>query len=247
MKKYKITLISDNLPTVLMLMNIIDSYCMNVVDVTYFLSLDKAIHFLKKEESDIVILEKKSFDIINIKNCIKLDTAIILMSSNDASKIPLSDKKVFTIDTPINIENVIATINTVLRERLKLMTFNPLDQQSKQYVTIVSQDKTDFIEMKNILYCRAEGKYTSFYVNGGKKIVSSKNLGEYEKQLSQRAFFRIHHSYIININHMIRIIKCNTITCEMTNKDFVPIAKRKFSLFNKYVKEMSQNNILEFL
>ena len=52
------------------------------------------------------------------------------------------------------------------------------------------------------MYCEAQGAYTNVHLQNGKKIVSSKSLGDFESQLSSQIFFRIHHSTIINLNHV---------------------------------------------
>ena len=82
----------------------------------------------------------------------------------------------------------------------------------------------------------AEGKYTTFFLLGGKKIVSSKNLGEYEKILDSSYFYRIHHGYIINIRYLISIIKKDGVYCELANRITIPVSKRRQESFNRFIK-----------
>ena len=90
--------------------------------------------------------------------------------------------------------------------------------------------------MKDIIFCMADGKYTTFFLLNGKKIVSSKNLGEYEKLLNEYFFYRVHHGYIINIKHLTSIIKRDGLYCELVNKVTIPIAKRRQEDFNKFIR-----------
>ena len=54
----------------------------------------------------------------------------------------------------------------------------------------------------DIMYCEAQGGYTNIFMNDGTKILSSKSLGDFENQLSDKKFFRIHHSFLINLKRI---------------------------------------------
>ncbi len=58
------------------------------------------------------------------------------------------------------------------------------------------------IKIENIMYCIAEGNYTSIILNGQPQMVVSKNLKFFEEKLTQPNFFRIHKSNLINIHYL---------------------------------------------
>jgi two-component system, LytTR family, response regulator len=60
----------------------------------------------------------------------------------------------------------------------------------------------DVIKLSDIIYCEANTYCTNFYISGGKIICSSRNLKFYEDLLPGSEFMRIHHSFIVNINHV---------------------------------------------
>jgi two-component system LytT family response regulator len=66
--------------------------------------------------------------------------------------------------------------------------------------------------------------------------LSSKNLGEYKDTLPIAYFFRIHHSYVINIKHIVKINKKDGLYCEFTNGISLPIAKRRQEEFVRFIK-----------
>lgn len=82
----------------------------------------------------------------------------------------------------------------------KLLTQTGASLESK--IGIAMADKIVFITISDILYCEASGVYTNIYLDDGKKIVASKPLGDFESQLGTNKFFRIHHSTLINLNHI---------------------------------------------
>jgi len=108
--------------------------------------------------------------------------------------------------------------------------------QSNDYVAISSLDKIELIPMTEIIYCQAEGRYTVFFLLSGKKIMSSKNLGEYIAILDRNYFFRIHHSYIVNLRHIVKISKKEGYFCEFPNGVLLSVAKRRQEDFNKFIK-----------
>jgi two-component system LytT family response regulator len=66
--------------------------------------------------------------------------------------------------------------------------------------------------------CRADGYCTNFHVEGNKKIVSSKNLKQYETILSDYNFVRVHHSYLVNLNHVSGFTRQGEILLSENNK-----------------------------
>ena len=73
------------------------------------------------------------------------------------------------------------------------------------FIAISSSDKIELIKVEDIMYCKAEGKYTEFVLSNKQKILSSKNLGEYNSLLLNNYFFRIHHSYVVNIKKQLKL------------------------------------------
>ena len=83
-------------------------------------------------------------------------------------------------------------------ERIFKMSTNPNDNK----IGVGMADRIVFVNIPDIVYCEAQGNYTNVILNDGRKIVASKTLGEFENQLLSKNFFRIHHSYLINMNRV---------------------------------------------
>ena len=108
--------------------------------------------------------------------------------------------------------------------------------QTNEYLAVSSLEKIELIHMSEIIFCKADGKYTYFFLLNGKKIMSSRNIGEYINILDNNYFFRIHHSFIINLRHIINISKKDGYFCELSNGTVLPVAKRRQDDFNKFIK-----------
>ena len=80
------------------------------------------------------------------------------------------------------------------------------------------------IEQADILYCKADGRYTQIYIGKDRSILASRLLKDIESSLSGKNFCRIHHSYLINLNHVKRITDQRKLILKENIE--VPIAKR---------------------
>ncbi|WP_308992085.1 LytTR family DNA-binding domain-containing protein [Mariniflexile litorale] len=133
------------------------------------------------------------------------------------------------------VSNYIEMEMTFQNQKIKdLNSLNSLYLNS-DYLSVAFIDKIELIKKEDIIFCKAEGKYTEFHLVNGFRILSSKNLGEYQDVLGDKNFYRIHHSYIINIKHIIKITKKDGYYCEFSNNVKLPIAKRRQEGFSKFI------------
>lgn len=90
------------------------------------------------------------------------------------------------------------------------------------------------------MYCESSGNYTSFFMNDGKTILVSRQLGEYEKLLPESDFTRIHDKYIINLSFIREYIKGSGGEVVLENGKELPVASRRkedfLSRFEKWIK-----------
>ncbi|MFL5753335.1 MAG: LytR/AlgR family response regulator transcription factor, partial [Bacteroidia bacterium] len=83
------------------------------------------------------------------------------------------------------------------------------------------------LNVQDIVRCEADRNYTSFILAGGKKILVSNTLKEYDEMLSTYRFFRAHQSHLVNIDHIERYEKREGGFLIMKDKSMVPVSVRK--------------------
>ena len=88
-----------------------------------------------------------------------------------------------------------------------------------------------FVRVNNIIYCESDGPYTTFYIKNADKIMTSKNLKEYEDLLVDHNFFRVHKSYLINMGEIKRYIRGDGGQVIMSNTKALDVSKRKKEAF----------------
>ncbi len=65
-----------------------------------------------------------------------------------------------------------------------------------------TQEGIIYLESEKVVRLEADGNYTTIYLEGGKKFVSSRTLKEYEEMLPPKEFFRIHKKILVNLSHV---------------------------------------------
>lgn len=89
-------------------------------------------------------------------------------------------------------------------QQLNALQQNLSGDASKRIALSLAEGLT-IVELKDILYLKAEGSYTNVVLTGGKKILISKVLGEFAFLTEHHAFFRTNRSFIINIQKVKRV------------------------------------------
>ena len=74
-------------------------------------------------------------------------------------------------------------------------------------IALTTNDGMIFVSTKDIIYCEAESNYTNVILLNGKKIMVSKVLKEVDEALAGPDFFRIHNSFLINLNHIKKFVR----------------------------------------
>jgi two-component system, LytTR family, response regulator len=112
-----------------------------------------------------------------------------------------------------------------------------LSQPHSSRIVIPGHDSHTFLSMAEIICCEADMNYTNVFTDKGEKIVSSKNLKEFEGTLDPAVFFRCHKSWLININYIKKFMKGESRVL-MTNNKLIDVSIRKkeefMSLFKKF-------------
>jgi two-component system LytT family response regulator len=250
MKTVNALIISEEKDTLLILKKFEEENFMIMKIVADAFSLIDAIAIIKLKKPDVIFLDIVLKDDVFFEMLEQLEFSIpklVFISTNENYAVKaFKHNAIDFILKPIDFNAIIlATYKVILRTEMersyqnqKINNINILNSfnQPNEFVAISSLDKIELIPMSEIIFCQADGKYTNFFLLNGKKIMSSRNLGEYNAILDHNYFFRIHHSYIINIRHIAKISKKEGYFCELSNGTILPVAKRRQEDFNKFIK-----------
>lgn len=93
------------------------------------------------------------------------------------------------------------------------------------------------ISPTSIMMLKADANYTIIYLEDGKQILSSTNIGILEKRLKDFLFFRPNRSFIVNLQYMSGFEDINKIKkIRMKNDTDISISRRRTAEFLKIVQ-----------
>jgi two-component system LytT family response regulator len=107
----------------------------------------------------------------------------------------------------------------LLQNNLDTMTHLKFIFQTKKGQIVVDPD--------DIMYCLADGSYTSIVLSNHKKLIVSKRISEVEQQLDGAHFVRIHRSHLVNLQHAAQYVNHASNVLIMSNGEELKVAEEK--------------------
>ncbi len=238
MKSYTAIIVEDELQSRNLLSHFIKKYCPRLNIKGAASNIEDAEVIIQKIKPDILFLDIQinnnlifeMLDRIDIKKfriifttaykeyaikAIKADAIDYLLKPIDIDSLKIAVNKAI-VNIESNHENI---SNKDLEYLMEKVFFN-----RNKKIAISSKNETVLVYENNISFLASHGKYTIINLKDNKEIVSCKNIGEYEKILTPNMFFRVHHSYIINLNYLEKI---KDGYCELINGTSLPMSIRK--------------------
>lgn len=107
-------------------------------------------------------------------------------------------------------------------------------------ITITEPMGFRVIDLSKVIYLEADNNYTKIHMISDEIFVSAKTLGEYDKMISGPNFYRIHKSYLINLEYLKRYSNLQGSFVEMCNGAILIISRRKINDFKTTFKAFSK-------
>jgi two-component system LytT family response regulator len=83
-----------------------------------------------------------------------------------------------------------------------------------------------FVETSQILYAESDSNYTNFVLETGEKYLISKTLGDVQEMLETRNFLRVHRQYVVNLDHIKRLVKGEGTYLVLTTGANIPVSRQ---------------------
>jgi two-component system LytT family response regulator len=92
---------------------------------------------------------------------------------------------------------------------------------------------------RDVVYCVAEGAYTRLQLQDGKAApLICRTLKEVEAVLKDKGFFRVHHSYLINLSFMDKYIKGDGGEIIMSDGSCIPVSRQRKQEFMARIEKL---------
>lgn len=225
----------------------LENFSNDVEILATFTEPEKALDFIANNKLDCIFLdiEMPTMDGFQFLNEIKVkDFAVIITTAyNEYAIKAIKEQAVDYLLKPVDIDDLTEAIQKVkdyvykgdlVAERLEDILKDYNREFSNKKITVNTDGKLVFLNVEDIIFAESDGNYSTLHVVDSKKMVLTKKLKEVDALLPQAHFFRIHNSYVVNLDKIKEYIKADGyVILEGNHK--IPISRQKRSEFLKKI------------
>ena len=242
--KIKTIIVEDEKTSRDILKNYLSKYCPNVLVLGEAENVEQAIILIRNNDLDVVFLDVEmpygnAFDLLEKVGDIDFQT-IFVTAYNHYAIDALNAHASYYLMKPISIDELIKAVDYVTEictkeEALQDQVLVPKANSVDGKITIPQQNGFEVLETKNILFCKADDNYTEIYLKDNKKKLVSKTLKYIEEALSQANFARVHKSYLVNVDEIVKYLKGKGGSVVLSNgKEIMVSASKKADLLSYF-------------
>lgn len=245
-------IIDDEAKNIKLLQNMLEMYCPSINVLATDTEAKNGLLLIDELRPQLVFLDVEmphlnGFDLLKKLEPVNFETIFVTAYSHYAVQA-FEYNATGYITKPIKSDKLVAAVSTAVKRieerNINKNLFSILEQNTKQAapdkIPLSTSNGLIFVKLAEILYCESSGNYTNFYLAGDKKIMVSRQLGEYEKLLPEASFTRIHDKYIINLSFIKEYIKGSGGDVVLENGKELPVASRRkeefLARFEKWIK-----------
>ncbi|PQB03572.1 LytR/AlgR family response regulator transcription factor [Aureitalea marina] len=214
-----------------------ENFAREVVVVAEAADVNSGMETITKYEPDLLFLDVNmpdgtGFDLL--EKTTHKDFEVIFVTGFDNHAIKAI--KVGALDyilKPVDEGEFTGAVSKALANKDKESHLEKLLEVSSEYfkgaqrkrVILKTADTVYAIYEDDIIYCRSDGNYTTFYTQQMEKILVSKPIKKIEEILTEDTFIRCHQSYIVNKKHVLKYNKQGVLVVHLDFK--VPVSSRR--------------------
>ncbi|MCC1483033.1 LytR/AlgR family response regulator transcription factor [Winogradskyella immobilis] len=242
--KLKAILVEDEEKSREILRNYLTKYCPSISIIGEAANVEDALILIRNHDLDVVFLDVEmpfgnAFDLLEKVGHVDFQT-IFVTAYNHYAIEALNAHASYYLMKPISIDELIKAVDYVTEIRAKEEALQdevliPKTNIVEGKITIPQLDGFEVIETKDILYCKADDNYTEIYLKSNKKKLVSKTLKYIEEALVDANFARVHKSYLVNVNEVVKYLKGKGGSVVLSNgKEIMVSASKKSDLLSYF-------------
>ena len=210
--------------------------------VKTFTNPKEALIFLKTNTPDCLFLDIQMPTMDGFQFLEKLtnrDFAVVITTAYDEFAIKaLKHEAIDYLLKPIDSDDLNDTIQKIIKFNSRILNSNKLEKflldinkkKSNKKITLNTDGKLIFLKTEDVLFIESDGNYSTFFLTKNQKLVVTKKLKDVNSLLPENDFFRIHNSYIVNLNKVKEFLKTEGYVV-MESHHRIPVARQRKSDF----------------
>jgi two-component system LytT family response regulator len=232
----KAVVIDDESDSRATLISYLKKYCDSIEIIGEANSVATGVEKLNEISPDVVFLDIQmpdgsGFDLL--EQLPEINFRIIFVTAFDQYAIrAIKFSALDYLLKPIDPVQLIEAVNK-LKEKEKDYTIRKKyetlvnNKNSFEKIALPAFDGIIFVNIKNIVRCKADRNYTIFFMNTGEKILVTRTLKEYDEMLCDLNFYRVHQSHLINLAYVKKYTKGEGGSITMEDGSEIYVARRR--------------------
>lgn len=236
-------IIDDSAQARRLLASDIETSCSDVAIVGQASGVEDGIALIGRLRPDVVFLDIQledgsGFDLL--ARIGQYDFKVIFTTGSDAYGIrAVKSGAIDYLLKPIDADELAAAVEKVRAEtargdvgdRIEVILENLRNLHSgPKRIALNTADKVHIVNTVEIVRCESQRNYTLFHLTGGRRILVTRTLKEFDEMLEGSGFLRTHHSHLINMEFVREYVKGEGGYLVMTDGSEVPVAVRRKDL-----------------
>lgn len=245
MRKIKAILIDDEKSSLQNLAQKLKEFCPDVEVLAAIDVPEDAVSAIQQQKPDLLFLDiemPRMNGFLLLKEIADLGCDIIFTTAYnhyaiDAIRVSAFDylmKPIAIKDLQDAVERYKKTMSSLVKEKIDILQDSLAAGKSQENkISLATQEGVAFIQIKNIIYVESSSSYSIIHLAEGKKMLVTKLLKDFEEMLLPYHFYRVHHSYLINLNYMEKYVRGDGGHVVLQNGVLIDVARRKKDEFLK--------------
>lgn len=235
----KVIIIDDEQDCCDVLATLLERYCPDVSITKICTSAEDGLNSLMRNGIDLAFLDIKMPHMTGFELLERLHPftfSVVFTTSYDQyaikairySALDYLLKPVDKEELQVAVRRATERLTPMLAQQLELLVqkMNHPAQKTNR-IALPTMEGLNIISADSIISCTSSSNYTILSLKDGKKLTISRTLKEIEEMLEGHSFFRVHHSYLVNLAEVRKYIRGEGGLLIMSDESSVDVSRSK--------------------